>query len=95
MPLNKKSVPNLKQRSASLDDPHVTEPDLLDELELDELCHLVVVLAHAKHVGDDVLRGVAQLPQVVHRLVRLVDVARHAVVKHRSNEEGVGLVANL
>ena len=67
----------------------------LDELQLDELGHLVVILAHTEHVGDDVLRGVAQLPQVIHRFVRLVDVARYAVVQHGSHQEGVGLIANL
>jgi hypothetical protein len=73
----------------------VTVPDLLDELELDVLSHLVVILADAKHVGDDVLRGVAQLPEVVHRLVRLVDVARDTVVQHVSHQEWVRLVTDL
>jgi hypothetical protein len=32
---------------------------------------------------------------VVHRLVRFVNVASHAVVQHGSNEKRVGLVTNL
>ena len=85
----------LEQRGAAFDDPHVAEPDLLDELQLDELGHLVVVLADAKHVGDDVLGGVAHLPEVVHRLVGLVDVAADAAVEHVTDKQRMGLVANL
>lgn len=86
---------HLEQRSASLDDPHVTRPDLLDELELDVLGHLVVVLADSEDISDDVLRGVSQLPEVVHRLVRLVHVAGNAVVQHVADQEGVWFIANL
>ena len=73
----------------------MTEADLLDELELGVLRHLVVILADPEDVGDDVFRGVAQLPEVVHRLVRLVDVARDTVVKHVAHQERVRFVANL
>jgi len=73
----------------------VTRPDLLDELELDVLGHLVVVLADSEDISDDVLRGVSQLPEVVHRLVRLVHVAGNAVVQHVADQEGVWFIANL
>merc|ERR1719282_156020 len=63
----------LQQGLRALQQREVGQPDLLDELELDELRH-VVGLAHPEYAGDDVLRAVAELPEVVQQLECFVNV---------------------
>ena len=57
----------LQQGLRALHQREVGQPDLLDELELDKLRH-AVGLAHPEHAIDDVLRAVAELPEVVQQL---------------------------
>ena len=57
----------LQQGLPALHQREVGQPDLLDELELDKLRH-AVGLAHPEHASDDVLRAVAELPEVVQQL---------------------------
>ena len=71
----------LKERRGALSHGKVCSTDLLDELQLEELGH-AVALANSKHVGDDVLGAVAQLPEVSKDLVSLVDVGLRGVVQH-------------
>ena len=68
--------------------------DLLDELQLEELGH-AVALANSKHVGDDVLGAVAELPEVGKDLICLVDVGLRGVVQHVLHQQGVWFVTNL
>lgn len=65
----------------------------LDELQLEVLGHLVS-LADPEDVSDDVLRRVAQRPQLLHHLVGLVDVRVHAVSQHAFHQQRVRLVAH-
>ncbi|TNN56642.1 Protein NDRG3 [Liparis tanakae] len=65
----------------------------LDEVQFEVLGHLVG-LADPEDVPDDVLRGVAQRPQLLHHLVGLVDVPVHAVSQHAFHQQRVGLVAH-
>lgn len=65
----------------------------LDELQFDVLGHLVG-LADPEDVPDDVLRRVAQRPQLLHHLVGLVDVPVHAVSQHAFHQQGMGLVTH-
>ena len=85
---------HLKERRGTVHNLHMLQSDLLDELELEVLGHRVR-LADPEDVGDDVLGGVAELPEVVHDLVGGVQLALGAVGKHVLDEERVGLVANL
>ena len=66
----------------------------LDELELEELVH-VVRLGHSEHHRDDVLARITQLPQMRHDLVGCVDVATRAVRQHVLHQHRVRLVAHL
>lgn len=66
----------------------------LDELQFQVLGHLVG-LTDPEDVPDDVLRRVAQCPQLLHNLVGLVNVPIHAVSQHAFHHQGVGLVAHL
>ena len=68
--------------------------NLLDELQLQELGH-VVALAHAENIGDDVLRAVAELPEVGKDLVSLVNVSPCGVVQHVLHQQGVRLITHL
>ena len=52
-------------------------------------------LADPEHNGDDVVGGVAQLPQVSHYLVGSVYVRIYTVLQHFLNQQGMGLVTNL
>ena len=45
-----------------------------------------MVLGDPEDDGDDVLGGVAQVPQVGHHFVRLVNVTVHAVLDHVFDE---------
>ena len=72
----------------------MSQSDLLDELQLDELRH-VVGLAHPEHAGHDVLRAVAQLPEMVEQLVGLVYVGLDAVVQHVFDQQRVRLITHL
>ena len=84
----------LQQRLGALHQREVGQPDLLDKLELDELRH-VVGLAHPEHAGDDVLRAVAELPEVVQQLEGLVYIGLDAVVQHVLDQDGMRLVTHL
>ena len=70
------------------------QPYLLDELELDELSH-GVGLAHPEHAGDNVLGAVAELPQVMQQLVRLINIGLDTVVQHVFDQDGMWLITNL
>ena len=59
----------------------MSSANLFDELKLQELGH-VVALADAEDVGDDVLRTVAELPEVGEDLVGLIDVCFGGMVQH-------------
>ena len=67
----------LEEAGGALRHRQVCPPDLLDELQLEELSH-GGGLAHAEHVGDDVLGAVAEAPQVRQDPVRRVNVRLHA-----------------
>ena len=84
----------LQQRLRALHQREVGQTDLLDKLELDELRH-VVGLAHSEHAGDDVLRAVAELPEVVQQLEGLVYIGLDAVVQHVLDQDRMRLIANL
>jgi len=84
----------LKERRGALSHGKVCSTDLLDELQLEELGH-AVALANSKHVGDDVLGAVAELPEVGKDLVSLVDVGLRGVVQHVLHQQGVWFVTNL
>lgn len=65
----------------------------LDVVQFEVLGHLVG-LADPEDVSDDVLWRVAQRPQPLHNLVRLVDVPVHAVSQHAFHQQRVRLVAH-
>ena len=69
----------LQKRGSTLSHCKVGPANLLDKLQLQKLSH-VVALAHAEHVGDDVLGAVAELPEVGEDLVSLVYVGPGRVV---------------
>lgn len=66
----------------------------LDKLQLEVLSH-GVGLANPEDVSNDVLRRVAQAPQVLQHLVGLVHVAFLAVPQHALHQQWVGLIAHL
>ena len=84
----------LQQGLRALHQREVGQPDLLDELELDKLRH-AVGLAHPEHASDDVLRAVAELPEVVQQLECFVYIGLDAVVQHVLDQDRIGLVTNL
>ena len=51
-------------------------------------------LAHAKYIRDNILGGVAQLPEMGQDLVCLINVGLNAVAQHVLDQEGVGLITN-
>ena len=54
-----------------------------------------MIFGDAEDDGDDVLRGVAEPPQVRHDLVGLINVAVDTVLEHVLDKKRVGLIANL
>ena len=52
-------------------------------------------LAGAEDIGDDVIGRVAHVTHVLHDLKGLVNVALYAVVQHRLDQLGVGLITHL
>ena len=84
----------LQKGGSSLCHCKMGSANLLDELKLEELRH-VVALTHTEHIGDDVLGAVAELPQVGEDLVRLVNVCLGRVVQHVLHQKWVRLIAHL
>lgn len=66
----------------------------LYEFQFEILRH-VVGLTDPEDVSDDVLRRIAQCPQLLHHFIRLVDVSLHAVSQHAFNHQRVRLITHL
>lgn len=74
--------------------PPQATPTHLDVLQLEELGY-VQVLEYSEDIGDEVVRGVALVPQSLEDHVRLVQLALSAVQQHLLDHEGVWLVTHL
>lgn len=85
----------LEQRLHALEDLHVREADLADELELGVLAERGDGLGDLEHGADDVVARVAEAPEVLERVQGAVDVALVAGLEHGLDLDGVRRVDDL
>ena len=54
-----------------------------------------MVLAHSEYISDDVMGGVALVPEALQDLVGSVYVSAHTVRQHLLDQQRVGLITHL